>query len=137
MNQIESLQELPEELASRSKSAVGDDSKTAEANARNESCSSDSGAEAQPSQPSIITRSAGVLMVLAIVAIMAMAMTSAMAASSVVAATIAAESAAAVAAVVNTTAEGATKPDQGAGTTPTLQPPGPRVSPQTTRDARS
>jgi hypothetical protein len=137
MNQIESLQMLAEELSSRSKSTVSDDSKTAEANARNESCGSDLGAEAQSLQPSIITRSAGVLMVLVIVANMAMAMTSAMAASSVVAAPIAAESAAALAAVVDTTAEGARKPDQRAGTTPTLQPPGRRVSPKKTRDARS
>jgi type IV secretory pathway VirB10-like protein len=76
-------------------------------------------------------------MVLVIVAIMAMAMTSAMAASSVVAATIAAESAAAVAAVTDSPAEGASKPDQGAITTPAPQPPGPQASPPMTRDARS
>jgi hypothetical protein len=64
-------------------------------------------------------------------------MTSAMAASSVVAATIAAESAAAVAAVADSTAEGASKPDQGASTTPAPQPHGLRASPQTTRDATS
>jgi hypothetical protein len=64
-------------------------------------------------------------------------MASAMAASSVVASTIAAESAAAVAAVTDSTAEGASKPDQVASTTPAPRPPGLRANPPKTRDARS